>query len=149
MDVLLSNGTSTRKLRQSSHTGKKVGLGTLEDLEEDQLCKLGTPTQDGGKYSSMTLSKRSSTMLETNRESLMSKEAEMKKVKMFKSGRRTVQMLRNGPSFMMTRKPRTKLEVRTKILVSQSTDLSTSDQECQCKELLNAGEQTTSSSLTG
>jgi hypothetical protein len=111
MDVHLSNGTSTRRLRQSSLTGKRVGLGILSLPEELTECKLTTPTQDGGKSSSMMTNRRSSTMSNRLTESLMLKEAEMKKVTMFKSIRRTVQRDSNGQSSMMIRKLKLELKV--------------------------------------
>jgi hypothetical protein len=111
MDVHLSNGTSTRRLRLSSLTGKRAGLGILSLPDDQAECKLTTPTQNGGKSSSMMTNRRSSTMSNRKREFLMLKEVEMKKVTMFKSGRRTVQRHSNGQSSMMIRKPKLELKV--------------------------------------
>jgi hypothetical protein len=45
---------------------------------------------------------------------------------------------KDGRSSMSTRLPRLEPRASTRSSVSTSTDHSTSDQECQCKELLNA-----------
>jgi len=111
MDVHLSNGTSTRRLRQLSLTGKRDGLGILSLLEDLAECKLITPIQDGGKSSSMMTNRRSFSMSNRQIESLMLKEAEMRKETMFKSGRRTVQRHSNGQLSMMIRKPKLELKV--------------------------------------
>jgi hypothetical protein len=45
---------------------------------------------------------------------------------------------RNGMSSMLMKPRKSQLRDLTKTMVSKSTDHSTSDQECQCTELLNA-----------
>jgi hypothetical protein len=50
---------------------------------------------------------------------------------------------KDGRSYMLIKPLRQELRVSTKNSDSTLTDRSTSDQECQCKELLNAMEPTT------
>jgi hypothetical protein len=66
----------------------------------------------------------------------------MLKAKLSIFGRKMVPMLKNGLSFTKTKKKNSEEKERMKSSTSRSIDHSTSDQECQCRELLNAGEQT-------
>jgi hypothetical protein len=65
---------------------------------------------------------------------LMSKEERMKKDKLLVSGEITKEDINNGKSSMLI--PLIKIELRVSIrnMDFTSTDHSTSDQECQCRE---------------
>jgi len=63
----------------------------------------------------------------------------MKKEEMFKYGEDNQMLYTNsGKYFTWTKQSLFQVRDSTKNLVSTSTDHSTSNQECQCKELLNA-----------
>jgi len=121
MNVKLSSGISITSQEPSRIGRTEDGHSISEVLEDKEPCKLGTPTQDGGNSSDTTLKNK---CLSTSEErwSWMSKEAEMKKVGMFKLGKRTVQRPRNGLSSMLIRKIRSELEVQTRNSVLISTD---------------------------
>ena len=58
-------------------------------------------------------------------------------------------LTRDGRLSTLTKLKQLELRASTRNSVSTSTDHSTSDQECQCKELLSATELTTSGSRDG
>jgi hypothetical protein len=64
-------------------------------LEDQPICELTLPTQDGSRFSNGTPKKVLSTMFTTTN-SLMLQVAEMKKETMFKSTKQTIVQPRNG-----------------------------------------------------
>ena len=101
--------------------------------EKLPACKSGALTQVGSNYSSMR-----TTCLRTllKIKYLMLLELKMKKVNQFRYTRHMANKTKNGMSDI-SMKPRNKPRDSTVNSVSTSTDHSTSDQECQCKESWN------------
>jgi hypothetical protein len=92
------------------------------------------PTLTGGR-SSNTEENISSTS-KTRRQSMSTKER-MVKDKKLSCGRNTTDGTKDGELSIKTNIPRSNQRVTTPSSDSISVDHSTSDQECQCKELLN------------
>ena len=115
-------------------------------LVEQTTCKSGAPTQDGSKYSSM---KRANSSTGLTAKFLMSHHPKMKKDKLLVLQVIPVRTTRNGEFFILTKLLRLKQRDSMKSSASTSIDHSTSDPDCQCKELLNVTELTTSGSRDG
>jgi hypothetical protein len=98
-------------------------------------CKSGPPTLDGSK-SSDTL-ERTSPTFKTER-FLISIKEKTKKDKKLLFGTDITELIKDGESSMLISQRKSLLKDSTPDSVSTSTDNSISDQECQCKELLNA-----------
>jgi len=145
----LRNGTSTnsQKLLEQDTT---TNHGTFNQLVELPTCKSGAPTQDGSRYSNF---KENSLSIQPITRYLMSKALRMRKDKRFKlqieTTKRVVQPTKDGRSFMLIRLMLLEPRASTKNSDSTSTDHSTSDPECQCKELLSATVPTMSGSRDG
>jgi len=123
MDETLKCGTSITNQEQSRTTKIRVGLGTLQVVEDPPTCRLTTPTLDGGNSSSMT-AKTHSTMSRTTRFSMLL-EAKTKKLPTFRSGRRMALLLRNGLLCMKTKRRKNKPRVKTRHSALKSTENST------------------------
>jgi hypothetical protein len=134
MEERLRSGISINNLWLSEQdTTTNHGISRM--LEELLTCKSGALTQDGSKSSSTrTINSSTGNPLRC----LMCLVPRTRKDKLFKYTVTTVERTNNGMSFILTRLMDLKLRDSTKTLVSMWTDHSTSDQECQCRELLNA-----------
>ena len=108
---------------------------TSKTQEELTTCRSGAPTLDGSNSSS---TKRVNSSIGPTIRFLMSLQAKMKKVKQLVSKTTLARATRNGEFYILTKLPRLKPRDSTKNSVSISIDHSTSDQDFQCKELLNA-----------
>jgi len=104
----LSSGGSTKRPKLSRTGRTKDGHGTSQVLEDQITSKLGTLTQDGGKFSGMRMKALSMSRMARL---LMFQEEEIKKVTVLEFGKRMVQRLKNGLSSIPTRKQRKELEV--------------------------------------
>jgi hypothetical protein len=114
------------------------------------ICKSGAPTLDGSNTSSSEV--ECSSILQTTRY-WMSIREKMRKVKPLRLQPEMVTTAttktKDGRSSILTRLRNSEPRASTRSLDSTSTDHSTSDQECQCKELLSATVPTTSGSRDG
>jgi len=108
MDLMNNYGGSISSLRLSRIGKTKDGHSTSEVLEDQITSKLGTLTQDGGKFSGMRMKALSMSRMARL---LMFQEEEIKKVTVLEFGKRMVQRLKNGLSSIPTRKQRKELEV--------------------------------------
>jgi hypothetical protein len=145
----LKSGTSTNKQRPLElDTTTSHGISRV--LVEPTTCKSGALTQDGSRSSN---TKENSSPIQPTTRFLMSQEQRMKKVKLLSCMPKmeiTIRMLtKDGKLFILTKLKQLELKVSTKNSASTSTDLSTSDQDSQCKELLSAMELTTCGSRDG
>jgi len=95
MDTILKNGTLITRPRPLNPIRIRHGLGKSKMLEDQPICKLGQPTQDGSRFSNGMQKKVLSTMF-TTINALMLQVVEMKKETMFKSTKQTVVQPRNG-----------------------------------------------------
>jgi hypothetical protein len=139
MEETLKSGTSIKGPRPS-RPRPRMNQWISELLVDQETCKFGQPTQDGGNSSLMK--EASSQMLRTT-ESLMFTKERILNTKQLLCGRDTVRLTRNGRSSILTKLSKLKLRDLTKSSVSISTDHSTSDQDSQCTESLNALELAT------
>lgn len=140
----LNCSISTGEQRPLHHGTTEAGHLIFIVLEEPTECKCGTQTLDGGNSSNIKMA--SSLMSEMER-SLMFKVVEILKVKLSNYGRRMALMLKNGQLSTKTRRKNSEEKERMKNSTLKLADPSTLDQECQCRELLNAGVPTMLSSL--
>jgi hypothetical protein len=137
------NGTSINNPRLSElDTTTNHGISRAQ--VEPRTCKSGAPTLDGSKFSN---SKVNSLSILLTIRSLMLHPPRIKKVKPLLSTvetETTSKMLtKDGRLSTLINPKRIELKDSTRNSDSTSTDHSTSDQECQCKELLNATVPTT------
>jgi hypothetical protein len=114
----------------------------LSATEEAARFKSTALTLTGGKSSSIEV--KTSSTFRTER-FLMLREAVIQKDKKFLSGTDTTEPTRDGESSILIKLERTEPRVTTTNGASISADHSTSDQDSQCKESLNASVLTTSS----
>jgi len=139
------SGTSTNSQRPSE-LDTTINPGTSRVQAEQTICKSGQPTPDGSKFSNMRAT--NSSIQPTTRYFQLMAERRMKdKVLSLMETKR--ELTNSGKSSMLTRLKRLELRVSTRNSDSISTDHSMSDQECQCKESLNATALTTSGSRDG
>jgi len=136
----LKFGTSTNSQRPSE-PDTTINPGTSRVQAEPTTCKSGQPTQDGSKFSNMRAT-NSSIQPTTRHFQLL--EPRMMRDKQLLSMETKRELTKSGKSSMLTRLKRLGLRVSTRNSDSTSTDHSTLDQECQCKESLNATAPTTS-----
>ena len=115
------SGTSINNPRPSE-LDTTTNLGILRVLEEQETCKSGALTQDGGNFS-LTVNHTSSTG--RTRRFLMFQDQRMLKDKQLSSGRDTVEQTRDGELSILTLIRETKPRDSTRNSVSTATDHST------------------------
>jgi len=142
-------GTSINSQRPSE-PDTTTNHSTSRTLERLETCKSGAPTQDGGKFSKCKVNSLS--IQPTTRFSKSPHRKMMKELLLLLTTgmvTKTIMPTKDGRLYISTKLKQLELRASTKSSVSTSTDHSTSDQECQCKELLNAMVPTMSGSEDG
>lgn len=144
--MILRSGGSTGRPRPSEIRCTITNLLISPMVEQLMICRSGTPMVNGSKCSSINRTTSSTSRI---KDALLSVRTEIQKDKMSLFKRRLSKSLRNGTSSTLI-KPRIRRPVEsTSHMRFNSVNHSSSDQDCQCKELSQLSmEETLSSRLT-